>query len=400
MKDSENELVRLRAEKAALEQQVKEQQQLLTMLEDSLDGIWDWNILTGDDYLSPRWKRMLGYQPEELPNNVDTWVKLLHPDDVAIGYAAVNAHWEKGEPYEVVLRYHRKDGSVAWMLARGKAIRDDSGTWIRMAGTHTDLTPLKLAEQQILELNADLEQRVEQRTSELTTANKELESFAYTVSHDLRAPLRAIQGFSTLLEQIAGPKLEGLAQTYLQRIRANTMHMSQLIDDLLALSRVLRVSLRKESVDLTTLAHELVTELREREPDRVVEVVIEEGLVVHADPGLMRIALANLMENAWKFTSGRDQARIALGSEKPRDQGPASKDRVYFLEDNGVGFNMEYSDKLFGPFQRLHQDHEFSGNGIGLATVERIMRRHGGRVWGTGEVGAGATFYFQLESGP
>jgi len=229
------------------------------------------------------------------------------------------------------------------------------------------------------------------RTKEAAeNANRELESFSYSVSHDLRAPLRAIDGFSQMLLQQCGAQLDDKARHYLDRVRASTQRMGLLIDDMLALARVSRTTLRRELVDLGALAQDLVAELRAGSPGRVVEVAIAPGMLVHGDRGLLRIVLENLLGNAWKFTAKRDDARIELARAPAGDEGA----EVFFVRDNGVGFDMAYAEKLFGVFQRLHTAEEFPGTGVGLATVARVVRRHGGRVWAEGAVGRGATFYF------
>jgi signal transduction histidine kinase len=230
---------------------------------------------------------------------------------------------------------------------------------------------------------------------ELEGANRELEAFSYSVSHDLRAPLRAIDGFSRILVEDYSDRLDEEGEDYLGRVRAASQHMDNLIDDLLDLSRVSRGPLRKEIVDLGALATGIIEELERSQPEREVEFVTEEGITAFADANLVGVALENLVNNAWKFTSREERARIELGSTT--DEGG---ERVFFLRDNGVGFDMAYAGKLFGAFQRLHASEDFEGTGIGLATVARIVRRHGGRVWAEGDAGEGATFFFTLDGGP
>jgi signal transduction histidine kinase len=228
---------------------------------------------------------------------------------------------------------------------------------------------------------------------ELEGANKELEAFSYSVSHDLRAPLRTIDGFSQILLEDHADKLDEEGEDYLGRVRAASQHMDNLIDDLLDLSRVSRGPLRRETVDLSALATGIIDELRRSEPEREVEFVTEEGILAFADANLLTVALENLLSNAWKFTSKKSKATIEFGS-LPQEGGAPTQ--TYFVKDDGVGFEEAYADKLFGAFQRLHAAQEFEGTGIGLATVARIVRRHGGRVWARGEVGEGATFFFTL----
>jgi signal transduction histidine kinase len=246
------------------------------------------------------------------------------------------------------------------------------------------------AEQEVLRLNAELERRVVERTAQLEYTNRELESFCYAVSHDLRGPLRAIDGFSQALLQDCLPQLPADGQRFLQRIRASTQRMGQLIEDLLTLSKVSRGELRKLEIDLSDLARHTVAELVQREPARNVEVTVWDNMQAQADPRLLRAALENLIANAWKFTAKAEHPRIEIGCLRDGERS------TYFVRDNGVGFDMDYADKLFGAFQRLHSEKEFPGTGIGLATVQRIVHRHGGRIWANAAEGKGATFFFTL----
>jgi signal transduction histidine kinase len=226
---------------------------------------------------------------------------------------------------------------------------------------------------------------------QLEAANRELETFSYSVSHDLRAPLRGIDGFSQALLEDYADKVDGQGKDYLRRVREASQHMAQLIDDLLNLSRVSREEIQRDEVDLSAMARTIAAELRKSQPERRVEFVIANGLVANADERLLRVAMENLLENAWKFTSKHTQAIIEIGAAQ------MDGEQVFYVRDNGAGFDMAYADKLFGAFQRLHGRTEFPGSGIGLASVQRIVHRHGGRTWAEGEVGKGATFYFTLQ---
>lgn len=240
-----------------------------------------------------------------------------------------------------------------------------------------------------------LDEALASRLDELRVVNRELESFTYAVSHDLRAPLRSISGFATALEEDCADALDEVGTGYLARIRAAARRMGELIDGLLDLSRITRASLSPEAVDLSGLAEDVVADLREAEPDRSVDVTIDAGLQARGDVRLLDVVVRNLLSNAWKYTREESAPRIEVGVlDAAGDDTP-----TWYVRDNGIGFDMEYSDKLFGAFQRLHGVGEFEGTGIGLATVQRIVHRHGGRIWAEAEVGRGATFYFTLHEG-
>jgi light-regulated signal transduction histidine kinase (bacteriophytochrome) len=249
-----------------------------------------------------------------------------------------------------------------------------------------DVTERKRMEEDVQKLNEDLKQRAAQ----LEAANKELEAFSYSVSHDLRAPLRSIDGFSHVVLEDYGEQLPADARDYLERVRAAAQRMATLIDDLLNLSRVTRTALQPRFINLSKMAEEIIESLRETARERQVTFSITPDLMVEADPHLMNIVLENLLNNAWKFTSKREQTIIEFGQQS------RAKQRTFYVRDNGVGFDMAYVDKLFGVFQRLHSISEFPGTGVGLATVHRIITIHGGRIWAESAEGKGTTFYFTL----
>lgn len=251
----------------------------------------------------------------------------------------------------------------------------------------------KRAQAEVMALNAELESRVRERTRELAVVNHELEAFGYSVAHDLRRPLRAIDGFASVLHETCVEKLDPQERHYFDRIRRACRHMGELIDALLSIARLAHQELRHEPVDLTAVADEIIHELRRREPARVVQTVVAEGMIASGDPSLLRAALENLIGNAWKFTRHRDDALIEIGVAA------GENDRTFFVRDNGAGFDMAYASKLFKPFERLHLTSEFEGLGVGLSAVERIVRRHGGQVWAEAAIDQGATFYFALQQG-
>lgn len=276
-------------------------------------------------------------------------------------------------------------------------ITDAVGRNFAICGISTDVTDLKRAEEEARRLNAGLESRVRERTAELEASTRELDAFAYSVSHDLRAPLRAVAGFSELLLEDYARDLDQTGRDYLARVVSATARMSRLIDDLLTLSRATRVELSHQPVDLTAIAHRVLSDLRaaEADPDRPMQLIVEDGLRAVGDPALLELALQNLISNAWKFTGKQDKALIHVGEDRLPDGA-----RAFFVRDTGAGFDMRYADKLFVPFQRLHSPEDFAGSGIGLAIVGRIINRHGGRVWAEGHPERGAVFRFVLPEHP
>ncbi|MEN3335652.1 MAG: hypothetical protein V7641_5017 [Blastocatellia bacterium] len=292
---------------------------------------------------------------------------------------------------EVLIRRRQSDWQRVFSYG-GSLVYDAAGQPMMAIVTMIDITERKHAEDKVQQLNERLEQRVLERTAQLEVANRELDAFSYSVSHDLRAPLRHLDGFSQALLEDYADKLDAEGQGYLQQVRGASQEMAQLIDDLLQLARVTRSEMRREAVNLSEIARAAVNALQKTNTGRRVAVHIAEGLVTYGDKRLLQVVLNNLLGNAWKFTSERQPAEITFGQE------PLDGEAVYFVRDNGAGFDMAYANKLFGAFQRLHTANEFEGTGIGLATVQRIVHRHGGRVWAESKVNQGATFYFTLGS--
>jgi signal transduction histidine kinase len=286
---------------------------------------------------------------------------------------------ERNRSFRQEYRFLHEDGHVVWVTGAAEPLRDPRGFVLGFLGTCADVSERRQAEEDV------------RRTGEaLAAANQELESFSYSVSHDLRAPLRGIDGFSRALEEDFGATLPEEGRRFISRIRAATRRLGLIIDDLLLLSRVARSELRREKVDLGALALEVYAGLRAAEPTRDVRLAVGDGLLARGDPRLLRLLLENLLGNAWKYTSKKPRARVEFAAQANGGE------TVYYVRDDGAGFDMAYADKLFGAFSRLHNANDFPGSGIGLATVARIVHRHGGRVWGEGAPGAGATFYFTL----
>jgi light-regulated signal transduction histidine kinase (bacteriophytochrome) len=279
------------------------------------------------------------------------------------------------------------DGEHAYVTVKFQRL-DSAGQAYAVCGSATDITDRKRAEDEVRLLNAELETRVRDRTTELETSTRELDAFAYSVSHDLRAPLRSLNGYSEVLLEDYAEVLDATGRGYLERLQANAARMGQLIDGLLDLSRNSRVTLTRSDVDLHELTDEAVADLRRAEPTRAVEFVVADRLRTCADPALIRLVLQNLIGNAWKFSVDGAPATIEVGSAEQDGE------RVFFVRDNGAGFDMRYAAKLFEPFQRLHGGNEFEGSGLGLAIVQRIIVRHGGRIWASGKPGSGAVFSF------
>jgi PAS domain S-box-containing protein len=283
-----------------------------------------------------------------------------------------------------------RSGERVWISWANKPLADERGNLREILSIGNDITHLKEAQEEILRLNVVLEERVRERTAQLESSNRELESFCYSVSHDLRAPLRHINSYSRILLDEYLPLLDEQAQHFLQRLQAASHRMGQLIDDLLELSRVSRAEMECERVDLTELSRGVIEDLREGDDDRNVEVRITEGMTAWGDRRLLLLVLQNLIGNAWKYSSKREHAVIEVDVVRRNDR------EVFLVRDNGVGFDMAFADKLFGAFQRLHSSAEFEGTGIGLATVQRIVHRHGGGIWAEAEPDRGATFFFTL----
>ena len=370
------------SERKRAQEAMREQAEILdlapVLIRDLNDRLLFWN--TGAE-------NMYGWQPEEaLGEDPHILLKTEFPQPLEEIQATLLAQgrWE-GE-----LLHTRRDGRRIVVASYWVLHRDNNNEPSAILEINNDITERKQAEREVLRLNEELELRVAERTVQLQAANKELEAFSYSVSHDLRAPLRHINGFSQALLEDYAAKLDEEGRSYLQQVRGASQHMAQLIDDLLELSRVTRAEMRKEVVDLSRLVHELLADLQKRDATRAVVIAVEDGLFTRGDKRLLQIMLGNLLGNAWKFTSKSERAEIAFGRETENGES------CFFVRDNGAGFDMAYAGKLFGAFQRLHSGSEFEGTGVGLATVQRIVHRHGGHVRAEAVLNKGATFYITL----
>jgi PAS domain S-box-containing protein len=292
--------------------------------------------------------------------------------------------------YSMEERFYRKDGSLICVNVTVSPMWQPGEEPLNFIAVIEDISARKKVEMEIQRLNAELEQRVIDRTAQLEALNRELEAFSYSVSHDLRTPLRSIDGFSQALVEDYGERLDEVGHDYLSRVRRAAQRMGLLIDDLLRLARITRTDMVQTRIDLSALAKEVSGDLCEHKGYNAASLSVQTGMAAYGDPSLLRIVLENLLDNAWKYSSKMSEPKITLGCLAQAGQA------VYFVRDNGAGFDMAYVNKLFGAFQRLHRDQDFSGTGVGLATVKRIIHRHSGKVWAEGLLGEGAVFYFTL----
>jgi PAS domain S-box-containing protein len=346
--------------------------------------------LTDDKWTcSSRLLEILGID-ESYPLNLRGHFDMVHSDYRQQFMTSYLASITRSGLFEMEYPVQRvNDGEPRWVAECCEVSRDAAGSPSRMIGTIQDITERKAAEEAIRNLNEELDRRVIERTSQLVAAKKEIESFSYSVSHDLRAPLRHINSYSAILLEDHSSDLSPEARDYLNRICSASNRMGNLIDDLLTLTRVGRTSMKREVIDISNMAEQVALMLREAEPRRRVKFVIQEGLTAYGDSILVRLVLENLLGNSMKYTGRQNEAEIEFGQLNVDGKG------VFFVRDDGVGFDMAYADNMFQPFQRLHGA-EFEGTGIGLATVKRIIERHGGSVWAEGKENEGATFYFRL----
>ena len=357
------------------------------------DYTYDWEYWVGPEQeillMSPSCERVTGYTQSEFQADPELLYRIVHPDDLDLmtAHRRDEAHADEAA---IDFRIVRRDGKIRWIAHGCRDVFGQDGKFMGRRASNRDITERKEAQDKVNELNRDLEQQVAERTAQLELANKELEAFSYSVSHDLRAPLRAIEGFSHILQEDYAARLDDEAQRLLGVVRDNTKRMNQLIDDILNFSRAGRVAFTFSEIDMEKMAHAVVDELQPSIAGSKLQLDIEHIPPARGDSAMMYQVFVNLLSNAIKFSRTKEFPRIQVGATTADDE------TIYYVRDNGAGFNMQYADKLFGVFQRLHTINEFEGTGIGLSIVKRIITRHGGRVWAEGKINEGATIYFAL----
>jgi PAS domain S-box-containing protein len=380
---------RLQTARAEAEQEAKaSHNQLQKLIDNSSANVYMKRIDNGQYLLVNReWERLFGVTRDIVISLTDREVfppalaEQLRANDLGVARAGKTVQYEESAEGPAGMRTY---------ISVKFPVLDGTGRPYAICGISTDITERKQAEDEVRRLNAELETRVRERTAELEASTRELDAFAYSVSHDLRAPLRSLHGFSQALLDDYSDILDDEGRDNLNRLQRNVQRMGRMIDDLLDLSRATRVDIAREQIDLTAMANDILAELAAAEPGRTLTATVAPELHAYGDPHLVRLALQNLLANAWKFTSHRPHPTIEVGCERHHGQD------VFLVRDNGAGFEMKYADKLFTAFQRLHAAAEFEGTGIGLAIVARVVRRHGGRVCAHAEPDRGATFYFTL----
>ncbi len=360
-------------------------------------AVWEYDIVHNELIWDDQSFRLYGITRETFSGVYEAWRSGLHPDDIERGdkeiQQAINGEREFNTEFRVVW----PDKSIHYIRALATVVRDAEGKALRMIGTNWDITTEKLHEAELLEKELILEERVAERTRELTEVNTELEAFSYSVSHDLRAPITRIEGWVNVFAADLGNQLSEKNNEYLARIRVETKRMTRMIKHLIAMAKTATMVMEKQKVNMTALAHRLIEELSLEFPELKISANIAEHLQVTADPTLLEMLLQNLLHNAVKFSAKKDIVRIEFGRSISESTSASAANReVFFVRDNGAGFNTAYADKLFAPFQRMHSEAEFTGTGIGLATVRRILSRHGGKIWVESARDAGSTFFFTI----
>ena len=361
-------------------------------LEQSGDGLWDWEVQTGKVFYSPAWPKLLGDAPDGLPPLYAEWLSRIHPGDAEHARQAMTRAF--GHPdgkYSAEYRMRCRDGGHIWVLVRGRIVeRDADGHPLRMIGTMKSTAETHLLQDSLIALNGDLERRVRERTEALAATNENLRLFTGSVAHDLAAPLRVIEGFANLLREDYAAQLPEDGHKMLEKIASGGKRLRQLLDALLVFFQVTEKAPLHQAVDMNQIVRSVFESHTDIVKQHPVKVTVGPLPPVHGDPHLIEIVFANLIRNSLKFTSECAAPEIEIGATDRDGQ------TVYFVRDNGAGFDPAFTHKLFQPFERLHAESRFEGSGLGLATVARIISRSGGRIWANGEVGAGATFSFQI----
>ena len=398
VRDEDGKIVRLQGAFQDITQQ-RAAQAHLRLLETAVSRLNDIVIILEapeDENAAPRvvfvndaFERHTGYSREDVFQNAPSivWVSENH----RAGLKQIIADMKSWQAVRTDIAIRTKNGHERWLEIDVAPIADEAGKFTHWVAVERDITERRHQQQEILALNSELEQRVLERTAQLAAANRELESFAYSVSHDLRSPLNTIDAFSQLLLRLDAENISDKGKHYLDRIGVGVKHMGELIEGLLTLTHLSRGQIKSEAVDLSAFALGIEKDCRRRDPRHKPQLHIQDGLTALGDPRLLSAVLQNLMDNAWKFTSREPLARIDVGCETD-----PHGETIFFVKDNGVGFDMAFEHKLFGTFERLHSPGDFPGTGIGLATVKRVIERHGGRVWARSQVNEGACFYFTV----
>ena len=368
-----------------------ERQRLSWILEATRPGIWELNLKTGELKVDERWAEIAGYRLEELqPVQNNVWEALAHPDDLRRAYAIRDRHIAGELPYyECDVRMRRKQGGWVWVNTRGQVHRrDEENQALFMSGTHIDITERVAAQEEVRALNASLEHRVQERTAALERSMRDMEAVSYSIAHDLRAPLRAVNGFAMVISEEEVERLSPEGRVMFERITKASRNMGQMLTDMLEVLRVVRVEPQAEPVDMHRLSLEIAEGLLQQSPQARIEV--EPMPPAMGDAVLLRQVLSNLLDNALKYSARQPRPEVRVGHDATR--------KAYFVRDNGMGFDMAYAGKLFGLFQRMNHGTDVPGLGVGLAIVSRIIERHNGRIWAESVPGQGATFWFEIPS--
>lgn len=371
--------------KRVIEERLRRNEERLSLaLEASKMGVWEWNVQTNALFWSPEMLKIFG--AEVFSGSLESFTNALHPDDADRLFAAARQALAENTTLTMEYRIIRSDGQVRWLSDHARPEYDEKGRPLRLTGTVQDITERKRSEAELKQLNADLSAR----TAELESSNRELAAFNYMASHDLCQPLNNIHTSAQAIELLCADKIDEESKGFLRIIKKGALKMRNLIDMFLRFSQTENAELHRKMADLTEMARVVTANLRLSDSGREVEFKIEEGLKVYGDPELLRVVLENIIGNAWKYTGNMEQATIEIGAMDMDGR------KTYFIRDNGRGFDMREVEKLFLPFKRLQGSEKLAGHGVGLATAERIIRRHGGKVWALGEPGKGATIFFTL----